>query len=81
MMAIITSEEVARDLAGAEVMITRCKEHHAEIESKRDAVAKFQATGKAYVDNGHFMSEEVSIKITETVAILRHSQLVLKHDQ
>ncbi|KAL5008187.1 hypothetical protein ScPMuIL_013768 [Solemya velum] len=59
MMAIITSEELARDLPGAEIMITRCKEHHAEIESKRDAVNKFQDTGKAYVDQGHFMSEEI----------------------
>lgn len=59
MMAIILAEEIARDLPSAELMMTRCKEHKAEIDSRQDAVNKFLETGKVMIENGHFLSEEV----------------------
>jgi hypothetical protein len=59
MMAIILAEELARDLPNAELMMTRCKEHKAEIDSRQDAVNKFLETGKIMIENGHFLSDEV----------------------
>ena len=59
MLAIITAEELARDLPGAEAMMTRSKEHKAEIDSHEDAANKFLQRGQIMIDNGHFLSEEV----------------------
>lgn len=63
MMAIILAEEIARDLPSAELMMTRCKEHKAEIDSRQDAVNKFLETGKVMIENGHFLSEEVPLYV------------------
>lgn len=63
MMAIIMAEEIARDLPSAELMMTRCKEHKAEIDSRQDAVNKFLETGKVMLENGHFLSEEVPLNV------------------
>ncbi|XP_061172689.1 spectrin beta chain, non-erythrocytic 5-like [Saccostrea echinata] len=65
MMAIILAEEIARDLPSAELMMTRCKEHKAEIDSRQDAVNKFLETGKVMIENGHFLSEEIKEKVTD----------------
>lgn len=63
MMAIILAEEIARDLPSADLMMTRCKEHKAEIDSRQDAVNKFLETGKVMIENGHFLSEEVPLYV------------------
>ncbi|KAK3093468.1 hypothetical protein FSP39_016126 [Pinctada imbricata] len=65
MMAIITAEELARDLPGAEAMMTRCKEHKAAIDSHEEAVSKFLQRGQIMIDNGHFLSEEIQEKVTD----------------
>ena len=61
MIAILTSEEHPRDLPGAEAVIVRCKEHKAEILSREESVNKFRQTGKVMIDNGHFLSDEVTM--------------------
>ncbi|XP_059148013.1 spectrin beta chain, non-erythrocytic 2-like isoform X3 [Physella acuta] len=63
MMAIITADELAHDLPGAEAMITRYKEHRAEVDSRKEAFSKFQQTGQAFIDEGHFLSDEIEEKI------------------
>ncbi|XP_048733527.1 spectrin alpha chain, non-erythrocytic 1-like isoform X2 [Ostrea edulis] len=65
MMAIILAEEIARDLPNAELMMTRCKEHKAEIDSRQEAVNKFLETGKIMIENGHFLSDEIKEKVTD----------------
>nr|XP_022333961.1 spectrin alpha chain, non-erythrocytic 1-like isoform X4 [Crassostrea virginica] len=65
MIAIILAEEMARDLPNAELMMIRCKEHKAEIDSRQDAVNKFLETGKVMIENGHFLSEEIKEKVTD----------------
>ncbi|XP_055956724.1 spectrin beta chain, non-erythrocytic 2 isoform X1 [Patella vulgata] len=65
MIAIITSDELARDLPGAESMITRYKEHKVEVDSRAEAFTKFQHTGELLIKNGHFLSEEIQEKITQ----------------
>lgn len=75
MMAIILAEEIARDLPSAELMMTRCKEHKAEIDSRQDAVNKFLETGKVMIENGHFLSEEVPLYVLFFLVRLRVSQI------
>jgi len=60
MIAIINAEEVPKDLPGAEALVTRSKEHKAEIDSRKDAVDKFLHMGQMMIQNGHFLSEEVT---------------------
>lgn len=63
MMAIITADELAHDLPGAEAMMTRYKEHRAEIDSRKDAFKKFHQTVESFISQGHFLSEEVSFHL------------------
>ena len=60
MIAIINAEEVPKDLPGAEALVTRSKEHKAEIDTRKDAVDKFLHMGQMMIQNGHFLSEEVN---------------------
>lgn len=60
MQAIITADELARDLPTAESMMVRYKEHTAEVESRKDAFEKFRNTGNDFIAKHHFLSKEVS---------------------
>ena len=59
MMAVITAMEFPRDLQGAEAMMSRWKEHRAEVDSRKEAVKKFLESGQVMIDEKHFLSEEV----------------------
>ena len=59
MMAIITSDDLAKDVTGAETMISRHKEHRAEIDTRLKDFTKFTQTGQALIAEGHFLSDEV----------------------
>ncbi|KAG1650604.1 Spectrin beta chain, non-erythrocytic 5 [Nymphon striatum] len=63
MMAIMTSDELARDVEGAEALVNKHKEHKAEISTRTDAVAKFTECGRSLIDEGHFMADEIEDKI------------------
>ncbi|KAH9509152.1 hypothetical protein Btru_049222 [Bulinus truncatus] len=65
MMAIITADELAHDLPGAEAMMTRYKEHKAEVDSRKDAFKKFHQTVESFISHGHFLSDEIKEKITQ----------------
>lgn len=61
--ARITSDELARDVAGAEALLARHREHRAEMEAKADMFTRFVAIGDQIVASGHFMSDEVRDRI------------------
>ncbi|KAK6641322.1 hypothetical protein RUM44_013031 [Polyplax serrata] len=63
MIAKITAPDLAQDVPGAEALIARHSEHHAEIAARSDEIAKFHADGDKLVSQGHFLSEEVGEKI------------------
>lgn len=65
MQAIITADELAHDLPGAEAMMVRYKEHNTEVESRREAFNKFRQTGRTFIKNGHFLSKEIEEKIKQ----------------
>ena len=62
MMAIITAMEFPRELQGAEASMARWKEHRAEVDSRKEAVNRFLQTGKAMIDEKHFLSDEVKLQ-------------------
>ncbi|XP_071037774.1 spectrin beta chain [Parasteatoda tepidariorum] len=63
MMALITSHELAKDVAGTESLVARHKEYKAEIDTRLDNFNKFFETGESIIDSGHFMADEIKDKI------------------
>lgn len=63
MMAIITSDELARDVPGAESLINKHKDHKAAIDLKMGAFKKFKQSGEDLIGKGHFLSEDIKDKI------------------
>ncbi len=62
MMALITSDELAKDVAGAEALINKHKEHRAEIDTRLKDFTRFTQTGQALIMEGHFLSDKVRLK-------------------
>ncbi|XP_070576983.1 spectrin beta chain, non-erythrocytic 5-like isoform X4 [Ptychodera flava] len=63
MMAMITSDELAKDVAGAEALIARHMEHKAEIEARTGSINEFTQNGQQLIDNGHFLADEIKDKV------------------
>lgn len=64
MVAKVTAPELARDVPGAEALISRHNEYKAEIDTRRDAFAKFYKTGSGLIQQGHFLAKEIEEKIS-----------------
>ncbi|XP_048512555.1 spectrin beta chain, non-erythrocytic 1 isoform X2 [Athalia rosae] len=64
MVAKVTAPELARDVPGAEALISRHNEYKAEIDTRHDAFTKFYKTGKGLIQQGHFLANEVEDKIS-----------------
>ncbi|KAJ8678764.1 hypothetical protein QAD02_014551 [Eretmocerus hayati] len=64
MLAKVTAPELARDVPGAEALISRHNEYRAEIDAHDDAFSKFYQTGQALVQQGHFLAKEVQEKVS-----------------
>lgn len=64
MVARITAPELATDVAGAEALLTRIKDHRAEIDSRREAFEKFYTDGQKLISEKHFLAHEVQEKIS-----------------
>lgn len=65
MMSLISAEDLAKDIAGAELSVNRFKELKAEIDSRQEPLNKFNQIGKGLIENGHFLSEEIQQKIEQ----------------
>lgn len=59
MTAMITSDELAKDVSSAEALLNRHKEHKAEIDTRQKDFSKFTQRGKALIADKHFLSSEV----------------------
>ena len=63
MRAIISADELAKDVAGAEALLERHQEHKGEIDARADS---FEATGLAgskLLERQHYAASEVAIKL------------------
>ncbi|XP_057323872.1 spectrin beta chain, non-erythrocytic 1 isoform X4 [Microplitis mediator] len=64
MIAKVTAPELARDVPGAEILISRHNEYKVEIDSRQDEFYNFNKTGNTLIQQGHFLSKEIKDKIT-----------------
>ena len=69
MMAKITSPELASDVPGAELLISRHEEYQQEMGSRNEAFADF-------IDTGHKLIEQV-IKLTIRNLILYSAKMLI----
>ncbi|XP_058129165.1 spectrin beta chain, non-erythrocytic 1 [Anopheles coustani] len=63
MLAKITAPDLAKDVAGAEALIGKIKEHRTEVDARKDAFEVFNRTGRKLIKDGHFLAAEVQEKI------------------
>lgn len=63
MLARITAPDLAKDVAGAEALIAKIKEHRTEVDSRSEAFETFYKTGSKLIKDGHFLANEVQEKI------------------
>lgn len=63
MLAKITAPDLAKDVAGAEALIIKIKEHQAEVNSRQEIFDQFYKAGKKLIDDKHFLANEVEDKI------------------
>lgn len=61
MTAIITTDDLAKDVGGAEAQINLHKEHRKEIDTRAKDFSRFTQTGKNLISKGHFLSDEVGV--------------------
>lgn len=63
MIAKITAPDLATNVAAAEALLIRIKEHRAEIDSRKEAFDKFYRDGDRIINEKHFLSNEIQDKI------------------
>ncbi|XP_055309165.1 spectrin beta chain, non-erythrocytic 1 isoform X4 [Sitodiplosis mosellana] len=64
MIAKITAPDLATNVAAAEALLARIKEHRTEIDSRKDAFDNFYKNGHRIISEKHFLSNEIQDKIT-----------------
>ena len=63
MRAIISADELAKDVAGAEALLERHQEHKGEIDAREDSFKTCREAGEKLVEKNHHASEEVKEKL------------------
>lgn len=54
---IINSDDLAKDVAGAEILLERHQEHKGEIDAREDSFMTTELEGKALIEQGIMKSE------------------------
>lgn len=63
MKNIISADELAKDVAGAEALLERHQEHRGEIDAREDSFVATAKAGKQLVDRGHSAADQVEEKL------------------
>ncbi|GFT44789.1 spectrin alpha chain [Nephila pilipes] len=63
MMSLVSSEELANDVTGAEALLERHQEHRTEIDARAGTFQAFEMFGQQLLQSGHYASVEVQEKI------------------
>ena len=71
--AVISQDELAKDVNGAEALLERHAEHKSEIDAREDSFRATAEAGQMLLDSGHYASEEV----TEKLALLTDEKTAL----
>ncbi len=64
MGAMISTDEPARSVSGAEALQARHNELKAEIDAREDSMAQVNKAGRKLAQQGHYASAEVSKHIS-----------------
>lgn len=64
MKIVIASDELAKDVAGAEALLERLQEYQTEIDARQDAINKFKNSGKGLIDRD-IAPEDVQQKLDQ----------------
>ncbi|KAK6196167.1 hypothetical protein SNE40_001445 [Patella caerulea] len=65
MMALVSSEELAKDVTGAEALLERHQEHRTEIDARAGTFQAFELLGQQLLQNQHYASDDVQTKLEE----------------
>ncbi|BFZ06026.1 hypothetical protein BsWGS_09066 [Bradybaena similaris] len=76
MKAIIATDDLAKDVAGAESLLDRHNEHKGEIDAREDSFQSTSQAGDRLVQANHFAADEVKEKLT-ILSNEKHSLLEL----
>ena len=63
MKAVITADELAKDVSGAEALLERHQEHKSEIDAREDSFRATAEAGKMLLESNHYASDEVKEKL------------------
>ena len=63
MLALVSSDELAKDVGGAETLLERLQEQRTEIDARSPAFAAFESFGAQLLARGHFASSEIQEKL------------------
>ncbi|XP_011311624.1 spectrin alpha chain isoform X1 [Fopius arisanus] len=63
MRAIISADELAKDVAGAEALLERHQEHKGEIDARADSFDAATLAGNKLLERKHYAAEEVARKL------------------
>ncbi|TPP57241.1 Spectrin alpha chain non-erythrocytic [Fasciola gigantica] len=59
MDALVASDELAKDVTGAEALLERHRDYRTEIDTRGPAFDNLEAFGKELLDHGHYAGEQV----------------------
>ena len=63
--AVISADELAKDVNGAEALLERHAEHKSEIDAREDSFRATAEAGKILLDNNHYASDDVQQKLVQ----------------
>ncbi|XP_065169865.1 spectrin alpha chain isoform X2 [Atheta coriaria] len=76
MKAVISADELAKDVSGAEALLERHQEHKGEIDAREDSFATTIEAGHQLLERGHYATDEVKEKLS-TLSSDKNSLLAL----
>ncbi|XP_017134914.1 spectrin alpha chain isoform X4 [Drosophila miranda] len=65
MMSLVTSDELANDVTGAEALIERHQEHRTEIDARAGTFGAFEQFGNELLQANHYASPEIKEQIED----------------
>lgn len=65
MMTLVSSDELAKDVTGAEALLERHQEHRTEIDARSGTFQAFEVFGQQLLQNEHYASDDVKNKLDE----------------
>lgn len=68
MKALVSADELAKDVAGAEAITQRHKERKEEIDAQDDSFKASSQFGQSLISSGHYKSEQVKDIVSDEIS-------------